>query len=459
MPGDATLLPNFYYVGNFDDEILRYNQSELTLETINDTLFQAVIAGGPLLINDGYLMHFPAGRLALTNPNVSSLPHLIKAGYVKLFSRNGGDLAGMPESMQHIPTYEKLVKEPDWPELKNTLNSLQTTEFRQSLVNWPRRDVGPGFLRLVQIARKNITKIGLPPYMDGQNVETLFNKFEQMMRGDPKPAARTTWNKLIDEPDLQFGKEAKEYLHWIGLEAYHYNMAMLASPAFGGHSAEDKHFEQPGVLTRFSTIFSDVRVNFVEADGGTETESLPRPEMPKGLYERAKADGIFLQSVVAAGKLQNLKSYYQSTLSAAMQDKHHLQEAKNAADEYGRALALALMHDHNGKQESFDWLRVPVASGLGTLGGLAVVHATAGAALMGAMVGLGVGELMRSAQETYHFVFQRQVPLAIHLIQQLEKRSSSLNGSNMPLSPAKWSAFMPVDLDQARDHFDLLPKF
>lgn len=457
MPDNSTLLPNFYYVGNFDDEILRYNESELTLDTINDTLFQAVIAGGPLLINDGYLMLFPAGRLALTNPDVSSLPHLIEAGYVKLFSRSGGDLAGMPERMQHIPTYQKLVKDVDWPELKNKLSSLQATTFSKSLIDWPRRNVGPGFQRLVQIALKNIQQIGLPPYMDGQNVDTLFNKFDQMMMGDLKPAARTAWNKLIDEPDLQFGNEAKEYLHWIGLEAYHYNMAMLASPAFGGRPAEDGHFQQPGVLTRFSTIFSDVRVNIVESEEGTATESLPRPELPKGCYESAKSNGKFLRAVVEEGNLQNLKARYQATLCAAIQDKHYWQDAKNAADEYGRAIALAVIHDYNEKEESFNWVRVPVSSGLGALGGLAVVHAAFGAVVMGAMVGLGVGELVKSAKETYHFVFQRQVPLAIHLIQQLEKRSSGLNGANSPLPPAKWSAFMPVDLEQARSHFAFLP--
>ena len=458
MPGDSDHLPNFYYIGNFDDEIQRYNKGELTMASINDTLFQAAIAGGPLLINDGYLMLFSEGRRALTDPTVSSLPHLIEAGYVRLFSRTGGDLAGMPESMQHIPTYEKLVKEPEWPELKRKLSSLQTTTFGRSVVTWPRRDVGPGFRRLMQVALKKIRRIGLPPYIDSQKLEILFNKFDQLLGESPKLAARTMWNKLIDESDFQFGPQAKEYLHWIGLEAYHYNMAMLASPAFGGHSAADAHFQQPGVLTRYSEIFSDVRINLVEATEGTPTGLLPRPILPKGFYEFAVSNGNFLKSVVVAGTLQNLKSRYQTALCAAMQDRHYLQDAKNAADEYGRALALALIHGDKGDKESFNWLRVPVSCGLGTLGGLAVAHTAVGAGLMGAMVGLGVDELIKSARETYHFVYRPQIPLAIYLIQQLEERNSTLDVLRVPLPATKWSAFIPINLEHARSHFVSLPE-
>ena len=106
------LLQNFYYVGIFDDQILLYNDKELTLATINDALFHAVVQGGPLLINDGYLMHFEDGRRALTESASSPLTKLLQTGFVKLFSRTGGDLAAMPKKMEHIPTYKKLLDDP-----------------------------------------------------------------------------------------------------------------------------------------------------------------------------------------------------------------------------------------------------------------------------------------------------------------------------------------------------------
>jgi hypothetical protein len=44
---------DYYYVGSFDDEILRYNKASLDLAYINETLSQAALFGGRLLINDG----------------------------------------------------------------------------------------------------------------------------------------------------------------------------------------------------------------------------------------------------------------------------------------------------------------------------------------------------------------------------------------------------------------------
>jgi hypothetical protein len=452
-------LPNFYYVGNFDDEIRRYNPGELTLNAINDTLYHAVIAGGPLLINDGYLMHFHDGRLALTDPSASPLTELLKAGFVKLFSRSGGDLSSMPEKMQHIPTYERLLCDPDWEELKNKLLSLQSTLRSGAIVDWPKKDVGPGFRQLLRVALRNLRKSGLPSYVNEYSTEGLFNEFERTLDRNPKLAARTTWNKLIDEPGFQFSQEVKEYLHWIGIEAYHYNLAMVASVAFGGRPAEHGQYQQPGVLTRYSSIFSDFQLTLIENENGTPCEELPRPLVPVGFYEGAVNSGEFLAKVVETnGTLVNLKQRYLASLNAAIEDRHHLPDARNAADEYGRALSLSWIHDYPEREQSAKWVSVVISAGLGVLGAH-VSHnwPIGGGALMGAMVGLAVDQLTPAVRETYHTVFRPQVPIAIKLIEPLERRKPRFDTLSSPIPPGKWSAFLPVNLGEAKSHFESLP--
>jgi hypothetical protein len=70
-------------------------------------------------------MLYPDGRRALVDRSVSPLLDLIDAGYVRLFSRNGGRLAEMPHAMQHIPTYRDLVKSPEWADFEPQLKELQ----------------------------------------------------------------------------------------------------------------------------------------------------------------------------------------------------------------------------------------------------------------------------------------------------------------------------------------------
>src|SRR5947209_5519655 len=103
---------------SFDDEIQRYNKTNLDLPIINEILSQAALYCGPLLIADGYLMLYPAGRRALLDRAASPLLDLIDAGYIQLYSRNGGRLAEMPLEMEHIDTYRDLVRSPEWPDLK-----------------------------------------------------------------------------------------------------------------------------------------------------------------------------------------------------------------------------------------------------------------------------------------------------------------------------------------------------
>jgi hypothetical protein len=88
------------YVGVLDDFALRYADGAIgDVAELNRQLVLATLFSDPLLINDGYLLSHAAIRDALVQPESSPLKHLVECGYVKILSRNDGDLGGLADWM------------------------------------------------------------------------------------------------------------------------------------------------------------------------------------------------------------------------------------------------------------------------------------------------------------------------------------------------------------------------
>jgi len=91
------------YVGVLDDFALRHNDGSInTVDDLNRQLILATLFSDPLLINDGYLLSHLAVRDALMKPESSPLKHLVECGYVKILSRNDGDLGGLATRMADV---------------------------------------------------------------------------------------------------------------------------------------------------------------------------------------------------------------------------------------------------------------------------------------------------------------------------------------------------------------------
>lgn len=328
---------DYYYVGTFDDEILRYNKTNLDLAKINETLSQAALFGGPLLINDGYLMMYHDGRRALVDRTVSPLLDLIDQHYVRLFSRNGGRLAEMPLAMQHIPTYRDLVRSPEWANFEPQLEELQAyLKQNNAFENWPQVNLGPGFQRLVNLVFQGLDLRSLEGYLTDKQADRLLGEFNSLIKADPKLPARTIWTQTYERPDLEISESGRSFLHWLGIEAYHYNLAMA--------SCLNDSARRPGVVTRYSNLFENLRGQTLSRTlNGAKFPEIPTPALPRGIPVDALHKGAFLTEVVKFGtSLYYKKKAYLDAAQAALNDRNALPEVRLAADNYGTSLARAL---------------------------------------------------------------------------------------------------------------------
>jgi hypothetical protein len=450
MSPDIIRRADFYYVGAFDDEIQRYNKAALDLTTINEILSQAALYGGRLLINDGYLLLYPAGRLALVARTASPLLDLIDAGYVRLYSRNDGHLAEMPLQMQHIKTYEDLVKSPEWIDLKKNLERLEMhIKEKGAFENWPKVNVGPGFQRLVNAAFEGLDRRSFEGHLTPKQADRVLEDFNSILNSAPKLGARQAWTQSYERPDFGISESGKSFLHWLGIEAYHYNLAMTAC-------LNDRD-RLPGVITRYSCFFNNLcEPPLSSGSEGAGYSEMPRPSLPRGIPREALYDGEFLTQVVTFGtELERRKQAYLESVQKALSDRNAIPETKTAADDYSASIRRFLA-PHDTIEQTLDSIRTPLEIVIG--------GALAGGAWLGGM-GAGasiVGGLL--AWVGSHFLISKtgrrldtRVPLAIDFMNELEDYKEGVPTLSEPLQGSQWFASLMVRADAASEHVKILP--
>jgi hypothetical protein len=133
------------YCGLVDDFAKRHDDASIhTLLELNEHLISAVLVGHPLLINDGHIIMHPAIRKAIVTPEASPLQNLIEAGYIKILSRNKGQLENLADQMaqegitsaQQFGT-EDYYKQRYLPALQKCMSSLRRQEDEVFLRPWP----------------------------------------------------------------------------------------------------------------------------------------------------------------------------------------------------------------------------------------------------------------------------------------------------------------------------------
>jgi hypothetical protein len=450
MSVDVVRRADFYYVGAFDDEIQRYNKTALDLTTINEILSQAALYGGRLLINDGYLMLYPAGRLALVNRAASPLLDLIDARYVRLYSRNDGHLAEMPLQMQHIKTYEDLVKSPEWVHLKRNLEDLEIhIKEKGAFEGWPKVNVGPGFQRLVNVAFDTLDRRSFEGHLTPKQADRILEEFNSVLNSAPTLGARQVWTQTYERPDFGISETGKSFLHWLGIEAYHYNLAMTAC-------LNDRD-SRPGVITRYSCFFNNLcEPPLSSASGGAGYSEMPRPSLPRGIPREALYGGKFLKEVVTFGtELERRKYAYLESVQKALSDRNAIPETKKAADDYSAAIR-SFLEPHDTIDQTLDSIRTPLEIVIGgaLAGGAWLGGMGAGAAIVGGLLAWVGSHFLISGTGRR---LDTHVPLAIDLMEELEDYKEVVPTLSEPLQGTQWFASLMVRADAAGEHVKTLP--
>lgn len=226
---ESSLKPMLTYTGLVDDFAQKYGDACIqTMEDLNNHLIAAVLTGHPLLINDGHIIMHPAIREAVLNPKSSPLLELAAAGYVKILTRNGGDLETLADQMadQGITSAQKFGIQDYYtkrylPALRTWMDRLRKGEPQDYLRPWPEINTTPVFHKIAEAAYRSI-KSSLSAAHLREDLEALRRFIDQYESGEQR--RRTDWENaavsLHHEGRLS-QRLFRELMH-AGNEAYQY---------------------------------------------------------------------------------------------------------------------------------------------------------------------------------------------------------------------------------------------
>jgi hypothetical protein len=132
------------YCGILDDFSLRHHDLSIqTLSELNEHLVAAALFGDRLLINDGYFLFHRNLREAVQNTEESPLRRLVGCGFVKVLTRNKGELGTLADEMAQkgINSAQQLVSDPWYkktykPTLQSWSQQLSSGAF-DGFISWP----------------------------------------------------------------------------------------------------------------------------------------------------------------------------------------------------------------------------------------------------------------------------------------------------------------------------------
>jgi len=377
----ARYLDRVRYLGALDDELIgarSVNAEPPALSYVNAVLAQEVLFGLPLALNDGHLFHYEAGRQALTDREASPLLDLIERDYVTILSRNG-DLSEMPQTMQLVPSYRRLIDSSNWLLFHQRLRETQRILHDGfNLRAWPRVDLGSGFARLLSLSVRDGRAIEAMSWngVGRDQVQELLGGFEERLRNSAGSAARSTWNEICDTtPNL--APPARLALRWLALETYHHNFAMAMSTVFPAGGM--------GVVTRCSDIYGFVQEEPWPAERhGATPQELPVPRLSRKALVALQTGKLLADIITPGTRLNRAKTDYIVAIAQTLSDRTALPVAREVANEYSRLLAE---HFAAGTRSKGEIILQVVTAAFG---------ATAGAAL-GLAVGSGPGATIGAA--------------------------------------------------------------
>jgi hypothetical protein len=221
------------YCGLVDDFALRnrFGTRIADVRQLNEHLVVSALMGDPLLINDGYVLMNPAVRDAMNNTQISPLRDLVERGFVRVLSRNRGDLRRLPDQMADASTTTAidLRKRPDFDTVFVPMLDRMTTDLTDLneawFEPWPDLDTSFVFQRLGdQILERLVRADGAL----GRDLDVFRNELGR------KKSSRTSWEDSAKRlhRNAQISDSTRDLLLVASNEAYQYSWgAVLATGA------------------------------------------------------------------------------------------------------------------------------------------------------------------------------------------------------------------------------------
>jgi hypothetical protein len=99
------------YLGLIDDMVAKFPWgTDVTADYFESLLLQSALLERPLLINDGYLMHYDWGRAMLANPNSLFRQFMREGSAIILCRESDGRIDEMPiRKANLVPSYQALI--------------------------------------------------------------------------------------------------------------------------------------------------------------------------------------------------------------------------------------------------------------------------------------------------------------------------------------------------------------
>jgi hypothetical protein len=227
---DASLKPMLTYTGLVDDFATNHGDAAIrTLPELNEHLVSAVLIGHPLLINDGHVIMHPAIREAIMRPEASPLRNLVASGYVKILTRNGGDVETLADRMadEGITSAQRLSVQEDYtkkfrPALGAWMSQLRMGEPTSFLHPWPELNTSSIFRKMAATAYRSIRR-SLAAAKLADEMEALSRFRDAFESG--RSQRRTDWENIGDRMlrDESLSERLYRELMHAGNEAYQYS--------------------------------------------------------------------------------------------------------------------------------------------------------------------------------------------------------------------------------------------
>ncbi len=326
------------YCGLLDDFAIRHRDGHpiVTLDQLNEHLVFTMIAGDPLVINDGYLLQNQAIREAIMRPDASPFRRLVECGFVRILSRNGGAIERLAETManQNITSAEQLLADRRYQE-----------QYQPALAQWS-EELNSGYFDWLRVWPKHRTD-HVYGKMGSTIIDALLDRAAKLKPeielfvetlGDAV-RSRTAWEDtartLLKQDRLS--PAVHEQLMAGANEAYQY--------AWGCALADDQN--PTSVQTRVPRFLSELDL----ADA--EPTSDPRhpvtlfvPNLKPALKGIAGQWDEFARAVSPASDVNRAKRHYRRALSKyfAGDDSVTNQQMKELARAYSQTLARTFGH-------------------------------------------------------------------------------------------------------------------
>jgi hypothetical protein len=365
-------MDTYTYCGLLDDFTLRHDDKGIrSLQELNEHLILSALFGGRLLINDGYVIFNEALQDAVLHKDASPLQHLVEKGYVKILTRNGGNLEILADKMANdgITSAQDLTGKPWYkvnyrPALTEWSVRLRSPAF-DGFMNWPIFDRDEIFRSVAKTAFHSL-------YAAESRHRPALELFDKTV--SDTPGRRTEWEDEASklEKSGRIFSDVRRILMFTASEAYHYSWGCALGAA--GHRVR--------VLTRLPKYLH-----------GLDSSLGQLPERPTSQLK------IFVPDLTFSKKaIKNRWQLLADMVSPGHQVSLRKEEFLDCRDRYyasngttekevhsvAKAYATALSR-HFGNQEA-----VPVVFDLGFLAASTAAGAAVGN-VPGIFVGLGIG--------------------------------------------------------------------